>query len=310
VAAEDGVHAAHAAGHLQVDVHAVVAEHHHHLCALAARLVDHLLQVVVLDAEAPVGHHVARVGDRRIREGLADDGHRHAIDRADDVGRKDRVAEVGGLDVLRHEVDLALEVLLDDLLHPLHAVGELPMAGHHVHGQQLARVDHVLRVGPQAGGAALPGVAAVEQQRTRAAGFEHLHQRGQVGKPTHAAIAPRRLLEIQHREGVRLGRPGLQAGSLEQVLAHQVWQLPLHRADTQVDAGLAEPDRLELRVAIGHVQQRDVAEARDVVEGALRLLGVGVGMSAQRHAGHAGGTQHLEELSLAQVHGRSVFADI
>ena len=82
VAAEDGVDAAHARGHLQVDVHAVVRQHHDHLRALAARFVDHLLHVLVLDAEAPVGHHVARVGDRRVGEGLADDGHRHAVDRA------------------------------------------------------------------------------------------------------------------------------------------------------------------------------------------------------------------------------------
>ena len=66
---------------------------------------------VVLDAEAPVGDHVARVGDRRVREGLADDRHRHAVDLADHVGLEHRVAEIGGLDVLRDEVDLALEVL-------------------------------------------------------------------------------------------------------------------------------------------------------------------------------------------------------
>ena len=54
------------------------------------------------------------------------------------VGLEDRVAEVGGLDVLRDEVDAALEVLLDDLLDALHAVGELPVAGHHVDAEQLA----------------------------------------------------------------------------------------------------------------------------------------------------------------------------
>ena len=85
-------------------------------CAPGARLFDHLLQVRLLDAELPVGHQVARVRDRRVREGLADDRHRHAVDLAHHVGREDRVAEVGGLDVLRDELDPALEVLVDDRL--------------------------------------------------------------------------------------------------------------------------------------------------------------------------------------------------
>jgi hypothetical protein len=54
--------------------------HDDHLRALGAGLVDHLLHVLVLDAELPVGHHVARVGDRRVGEGLADDGAGHAVD--------------------------------------------------------------------------------------------------------------------------------------------------------------------------------------------------------------------------------------
>ena len=81
VAAEDGVDAAHARGHLQVDVHAVVRQHDDHLRALGARRVDGLLHVLFLDAEGPVGDHVARVGDRRVGEGLADDRDLHAVDR-------------------------------------------------------------------------------------------------------------------------------------------------------------------------------------------------------------------------------------
>jgi hypothetical protein len=107
------------------------------------------------------------------------------------IGLEDGVAEVVGLDVLRDEVHLAGKVLLDDLLHALHAVGEFPVARHHVHGQQLARVDHVLRVGPQAGGTALPGVAAVEQQGAGPAGLQALDQRGQVRKAAHLAVAAR-----------------------------------------------------------------------------------------------------------------------
>ena len=44
----------HARGELEVDVHAVVRQQHDDLRALAARLVDDLLQVLFLDAERPL----------------------------------------------------------------------------------------------------------------------------------------------------------------------------------------------------------------------------------------------------------------
>jgi len=106
---------------------------------------------------------VARVGDRCVGEGLSDDAHLNAADVTDRVSREHLIAEVRGLDVLRHEIDLAPEVLLDDLRDPLHAIGHLPVRRHHVHTEQLAGVDHVLRIGPQRSARALPGVAAVQQ---------------------------------------------------------------------------------------------------------------------------------------------------
>ena len=66
------------------------------LRALGARLVDRLLQALFLDAERPVRHEVARIGDRRVRKRLADDRDRHAVDRAHHVRREHRIAEVGG----------------------------------------------------------------------------------------------------------------------------------------------------------------------------------------------------------------------
>jgi hypothetical protein len=66
-------------GHLEVDVHAVVRQHDDDLRAGGAGFVDRLLHVLFLDAEAPVRRLPARVGDRRVGEGLADDGDRHAV---------------------------------------------------------------------------------------------------------------------------------------------------------------------------------------------------------------------------------------
>ena len=61
------------------------------------------------------------------------------------VGLEHLVAEIGGLDVLRDEIDPALEIVVHDFLHALGAVGELPVGGHDVHAQQFAGVHHVLR---------------------------------------------------------------------------------------------------------------------------------------------------------------------
>jgi hypothetical protein len=211
-----------------------------------------------------------------------------------------------GLDVLRDEIDLALEVLLDDLLDPLHAIGELPVARHHVHGEQLAGVHHVLCVRPQRGGRTLPSIATVEQQRPRTARLELLHQRRQVGEAAHLPEAARCLLEVEVGVGVRERAAGAQAGGLEQRLADQVRPLPLHARDADVDAGLAEVDRHELRMAICHVQERHVAERRDVVEPLLGRGGVGIGVPPEAHAGGGGRAQHLEELPLRKIHASAI----
>jgi hypothetical protein len=67
-------------GHLDVDVHAVVREHDHHLRALARGLVDRLLHASSWMPKLQFGDKVARVGDRCVGKGLADDGHGHAVD--------------------------------------------------------------------------------------------------------------------------------------------------------------------------------------------------------------------------------------
>ena len=303
VAAQDGVDAGDAAGEFEVHIHAVVRQQHHHLCALGTRLGHGFLQVVFLDAEGPVGHHVARVGDWCVRKGLTDDGAGHAVERAHDKGLEHRVAEIIGLDVLRNEIDLARQLFFDNLGHPVHAQGELPVAGHQVDAQQLAGLYHVPALGPQGGGRALPGVAAIQQQRTRAAGLHAFDQGGQVRKTTHLAVALRRLLKVKVGQRVGLRRASLYAAGAQQVLAHQVRQLAFHAAKAQVDVGLAEINGLELGVAVGHVQERHAAKARDVVQRLGRRGGIGLRMTRQPHTGHGAGPQHLQKFTLGQVHG-------
>jgi hypothetical protein len=137
----------------------------------------------------------------------------------------------------------------------------------------LAGVDHVLGVGPQRGAGTLPGVAAVEQQRARAAGLHALDQRGQVGEAADLAVGLRRLFEIQVGEGVGLDGVRLDAEVLEQLLADQVRHLAELLAETEIDVRLAEVDRQQLGVAVGDVQQADVAELGQVVEFGGALLG-------------------------------------
>ena len=297
VAAHDGVDAGHAAGHFQVHVHAVVRQHHHYLGAFGTGLVHHGLHVFVLNAKGPVRHHVARVGNRGVGKGLADDGAGHAIDFTDHIGLEDLVAKVIGLDVLGDKVHLAGKVFFNNFLHPLHAVGEFPVAGHHVHAQQLAGVHHVLSIGPQRGARALPGVTAIEQQRAGAAGLEALDQRCQMRKAAHLAVAARGFfkVEVRQRMGLCGARPHL--GCAQQMLTHQVGQIAAHGAYAQIDVGLAKVHRHELRVAVGHVQKRHIAKGRNVVQAVGCGGGIRVRKRAHAHAGHGARTQHLEKLT-------------
>ena len=136
VAAEDRVDTGDPGCHLQIHVHAVVGQQHDHLRTLGARFVDDQLHVVVLNAEGPVGCHVSRIGDRRVWESLADDRDRNPIDLLHHIGRENRVAEIVCLDVLRNEIHLALEVVVNDVLDPVRTQRKFPVAGHHIDTQQ------------------------------------------------------------------------------------------------------------------------------------------------------------------------------
>ena len=226
VAAEDGVDAVHPAGHLQVHVHAVVGQHHHHLGALCACLVHELLHGFIADAIGPVGHHVAGVGDGGVGEGLADDGNLQAVHLLHGVGLEDLVAEVVGDDVLRDEVDAVFrEIVLHHFHHPVGAEGGFPVGGHDVHTQLDAGVHHVLGIGPQGGGGTLPGIAAIQQQGTGTGGAHLVHQCLQVGKAAHLAVGLGSSIEIDIGESGGIGRAGLDAVVLEELVAHQVGHL-------------------------------------------------------------------------------------
>jgi hypothetical protein len=151
----------------------------------------------------------------------------------------------------------------------------------------------------------LPGVAAIEQQRAGAAGLQLFDERGQVREAADLAVAPRGLLEVEARIGVGLGGAGAHAGGLQQRISRQVRQASLHRAEAEVDARLAKVDRLQLPMAVGDVQEGDLAEWRDVVQAALRAGRIGFGVAAEGHAGHRGRPQHLHKLAPRKGHAPS-----
>ena len=153
---------------------------------------------------------MARIGDRRVREGLPDDRDRHALHAAQSVGLEHRLIEVERAHVLREELDRR-ELAFDRLPYPLGAVSEFPVRSHAIDAEQLLRADHVGAARPEGGRRALPAVATVEQQGLRARGAQAPHQRRKMGQTADLAIAPRRILEIEVGEGVREGAPCFQA---------------------------------------------------------------------------------------------------
>ena len=92
-----------ARGELAVDVEAVVRQQHDELRAVLARLLDLLAQIVLADAERPVRDHPARIGDRRVGQGLADDRDLDAaaLDHRDRL--EGRLVPFGVADVLGEE---------------------------------------------------------------------------------------------------------------------------------------------------------------------------------------------------------------
>ena len=302
VSAQDGVDAGDAAGHFQIHIHAVVAEQHHHLRTFGARFVAHGLHVLVLNAKGPVGHHVPRVGNGCVGKGLANDGAGHAIDFLDHIGLENGVAKILGLDVLRHKIDLAREIFFNDFFHPVHAQGEFPMTRHDIHAEQLAGVHHVLAVGPQAGARALPGITAVEQQSAGPAGPHALDQGGQVGKAPYFAVTRCGFFKIQIGQCMRLHRVRAQLGNFEQVLADQVRQVAFHGTQAHVDAGFAKINGFELRMAIGHVQERDAAKFFNVVKPMSGCGGICIGIGTHAQTGHGACAQDLHEFTFRKVH--------
>ncbi|MCZ7654288.1 MAG: hypothetical protein M5R42_08335 [Rhodocyclaceae bacterium] len=121
-----------------------------------------------------------------------------------------------------------------------------------------------------------------------------------MGEAADLAVGFRRLLEVEVGEGMRLDRARLDLEGLEQVLADQVRRLAARAADAEVDVRLAEINGLQLGMAVGEMQQRDVAEARQFIQ-LVPALGSKQFAAVEGESRGGSGSEDLQELSA--VHG-------
>ena len=243
VAREDHVDPFDDPGHLLVDVETVVAETDDQFGALAAHLVDHLLHMLVADAEGVFGEHPAGVGDGHIGKGLPDDGDLHAA----------ALEEFVRLEQFRRLVPFAVENVLaeggkgqplDDLLYPLGAQRELPVEGHRIGLQRVHHVNHVLPFGLKTGQRAVPCVAAIQEQRVGPVGADGVQHGGHAVQPADLPVGLCLGHEIVVGQGIIQRRAAADAVADAEILAGDMGHLAAVFAHADVDGGLAEIDRL------------------------------------------------------------------
>ena len=185
-------------------------------------------------------------------------------------------------------------------IHAQHcfAVSELPMPGHGIDAEQIGGVGHVDALHHQGLAGALPHVAAVEQQRIARAGFraQPVDQSFQVRKAAHAAVAVRGVLIIEEGEGVGDAAAGHDVEIFEEGAADDMRRFSAHIADADIDARLAEINRLQLGVGVGQMQDADIAEAADIVE-----IVVGRQRDARRDARSGRDAKPAQEIPAIQV---------
>src|SRR4051794_24254401 len=107
-----------------------------------------------------------------------------------------------------------------------------------------------------------------------------------------------RLLEFDAGEGIGVGAVGADAEAIEKGLADQMRRVALHRPDTEIDAGLAEIHRLQLRMRIRDVQDARVAEALEIVDART----VSAARDARQLAGERGRARKFQEVPAADRH--------
>ena len=136
------------------------------------------------------------------------------------------------------------------------------MACHDIHTQKIAGADHVLATGPECCTGTLPSVTTVEKNAVAVATFgtQSLDQCCQVGEPPNLAVFFCGIVEVQVGERMGFDAVGSNIVVFQEILADDMGRLALCCADTQIDAGFAEIDGIQLCMAVCHVHEADIAE--------------------------------------------------
>jgi len=186
VTAQDHINAGNLLRHLAVHVKAVVAEQDNNISAFLLHFLNHLLNPRLANTKGKVREHPARIGNRHVREGLTDHGNLGPATLKNLVGFKRRFVPLIVKDVGSQERE---GQLFDDLVHPINAVGELPVRGHRIRVQRVHQVHHVLTIGLQRRHGTVPGIPAIQEQRIRTLRTDRLHDGGHPVQPAHFAVA-------------------------------------------------------------------------------------------------------------------------
>ncbi|MDB5627232.1 MAG: hypothetical protein JWR73_3034 [Tardiphaga sp.] len=260
---------------LAIDIEAIVRQQHDDRCAGRARIIDLLLNVFLANPEFPCRKHPARIGHGGARQRLADDGDLGAAALEHLLRLEDRLLPFVVADVLGEK---GKRCLVRDFLDAIRAVGEFPMPDHRVEFQRGHDIDHVLRLGLQRRPAALPAVAAVEQQHLVVATLG-AHRANQRRDAIHAAHPP--VIACQRNEVIRRQREGIgrAGGDLKVFSKFSIGDVrwdAFRLTDTEIDRRFTELKRHQLRMGIGDVEDRyraEWVEAQNVVLGQPLLRG-------------------------------------
>ncbi len=261
-------------GHLFVDVKTIVAQANDEFSALSADLIHHLLHMFIADAKGVFREHPTGVGDGHVRKRLPDHGDLHAAALKEFVGFEQfgRLIPFAVKDVLAKG---GKGQPLDNLLHPFGAQRKLPMEGHRVGLQRVHHVDHVLTLGLETGHRAVPRIPAIEQQRIWTVGADRVQHGGHTVEAADLAVSLRMGDEIIVGQRVIQRCAAADAVADAEILTSDMRHLATIIAHADVDRWLAEIDRFQLRVDVGHMHQGDIAELlefqkRVLIEAVLR----------------------------------------
>ena len=151
-----------------------------------------------------------------------------------------------------------MQRILDNLMHAVRAQREFPMRGHGIHAKRVEKIHHILAIGAQSGQRPLPCIAPIQDNGIGPFGANGVDHSRNTIKPTHAAITLGKGCEITIGQSIIEMTALRDAISRSKIRTRQMRHLPQGGADAQVELGLAEINRLGLRMNVSDMHQGDI----------------------------------------------------